>query len=45
MLRYNMKTVIVVMLTVMLTACGTAGGMVGGAGEDLRKVGDWIKSK
>lgn len=40
-----MKTVIVVMLTVMLTACGTAGGMVGGAGEDLRKVGDWIKSK
>lgn len=45
MLRYNMKTVIVVLLAFMLTACGTAGGMVGGAGEDLRKVGDWIKSK
>mgnify|MGYP003333752837 FL=1 len=40
-----MKTVITVILALCLTACGTAGGLVGGMGEDLKKAGDWIKSK
>lgn len=40
-----MKTVITVILALCLTACGTVGGLVGGAGEDLKKAGDWIKSK
>ena len=40
-----MKTVITVILALSLTACGTVGGLVGGMGEDLKKAGDWIKSK
>jgi predicted small secreted protein len=40
-----MKTLFVIVLSVMLTACGTLGGAVSGAGEDLSKVGEWIKSK
>jgi predicted small secreted protein len=40
-----MKTVVTVILALCLTACGTAGGLVGGMGEDLKKAGDWIKSK
>jgi predicted small secreted protein len=39
------KKLFVIVLATMLTACGTAGGLVGGAGEDLKKVGEWIKSK
>ncbi len=36
----------VMILTVcLLTGCGTLGGAVSGAGEDLQKVGGWIKSK
>lgn len=37
----------VVLFTVvmMLTGCGTVGGAVSGAGTDLQKAGDWIKSK
>lgn len=27
-----------------LTACGTVGGAVDGAGDDLKKVGKWVKS-
>jgi predicted small secreted protein len=40
-----MKTLFVIVLSVMLTACSTLGGAVSGAGEDLSKVGEWIKSK
>lgn len=40
-----MKTILTIMLTLSLTACGTTGGLVGGMGEDLKKAGDWIKSK
>jgi len=40
-----MKTVITVILALCLTACGTVGGLVGGMGEDMKKAGDWIKSK
>jgi predicted small secreted protein len=40
-----MKVLSVVLFSVFLTACGTLGGAVGGAGEDLQKAGNWIKSK
>ena len=40
-----MKKLLSVLLVFMLTACGTMGGMVGGAGDDLRKAGDWIKTR
>ena len=40
-----MKYVYIMMLSVILTGCGTLGGAVSGAGEDLSKVGEWIKSK
>jgi predicted small secreted protein len=40
-----MKYVFVMMMVLSLTACGTLGGAVSGAGEDLSKVGEWIKSK
>jgi len=37
--------VIVAMIAAVLSACGTLGGAVSGAGQDLSKAGDWIKSK
>ena len=40
-----MKKAVIILLASMLTACGTMGGMVGGAGEDLKKAGDWIKTR
>jgi len=36
---------IVAFVASMLSACGTVGGAIGGAGQDLSKAGDWIKSK
>lgn len=39
-----MKALIFVVV-VSLTGCGTVGGLVGGAGTDLQRAGDWIKSK
>jgi predicted small secreted protein len=41
---YIMKALIFVVV-VSLTGCGTVGGAVSGAGTDLQKAGDWIKSK
>lgn len=29
----------------MVTGCGTVGGAVSGAGSDLSRAGDWIKSR
>ena len=40
-----MKFLTVLILATVLTACGTVGGAVSGAGTDLQKAGDWIKSK
>jgi predicted small secreted protein len=40
-----MKKLIVIFSTVMLTACGTVGGAIQGAGEDLSKAGEWIRSQ
>ena len=40
-----MKILFVIAMSVMLTACGTLGGAISGAGEDLSKIGEWIKDK
>ena len=40
-----MKKAVLVLLVSMLTACGTVGGMVSGAGDDLKKAGEWVKSR
>jgi predicted small secreted protein len=40
-----MKTFFVILMSALLAACGTLGGAVSGAGEDLTKVGEWIRSK
>ena len=37
--------VIVAMIAAVLSACGTVGGAMSGAGQDLGKAGDWIRSK
>lgn len=38
-----MKAIIVVMLSVSLAGCGTLGGAMSGAGEDMKRAGEWIK--
>jgi len=40
-----MKLVSVLILCASLAACGTVGGAVSGAGTDLSRAGEWIKSK
>jgi len=40
-----MKHLIMIAVLAVLTGCGTMGGMVGGAGDDLKKAGDWIKTR
>lgn len=39
-----MRTLIFVVV-ITLTGCGTVGGAVSGAGTDLQKAGEWIKSR
>lgn len=40
-----MKQIVVAMAVAVLAGCGTVGGLMSGAGDDMRKAGDWIKSK
>jgi predicted small secreted protein len=40
-----MKTLFVMLLITALTGCGTVGGAISGAGTDLSRAGDWIKSR
>jgi predicted small secreted protein len=41
-----MKLIATVLFSMfVLSGCGTIGGAVGGAGTDLQKAGDWIKSR
>lgn len=40
-----MKHLVVVVLMACVTGCGTIGGAVSGAGSDLTKAGEWIRSK
>ncbi len=38
-------SVSVLLSIVLLSGCGTVGGTISGVGEDLRRAGDWIRSK
>ena len=40
-----MKTLIPILFVVTITGCGTVGGAVSGAGNDLQRAGEWIKSR
>lgn len=40
-----MKFTLVCFLTLTLVGCGTVGGTVSGAGSDLQRAGEWIKSR
>lgn len=43
-----MKTVVTIFLGVfvmVVSGCGTIGGAVSGAGTDLQRAGNWIKSR
>ena len=35
----------VICLALILSGCGTVGGAVSGAGTDLQRAGDWIKTR
>ena len=40
-----MKVFVTFFLAMFLTACGTIGGAVSGAGTDMSRAGEWIKSR
>jgi predicted small secreted protein len=40
-----MKYVLAILVSFALTGCGTVGGAISGAGEDLSKAGEWIRSR
>lgn len=40
-----MKIFISAVAIFVLTGCGTVGGAISGAGTDLQRAGEWIKSK
>ena len=45
---YNGVTVykfLLVMFIVFVAGCGTVGGTLSGAGTDLQRAGDWIKTR
>ena len=41
----NDKFLIILIMVYMVTGCGTVGGAVSGAGQDLSKAGEWIKTR
>lgn len=40
-----MRFLAIVVVALALQACGTVGGLVSGAGDDLKRAGDWVKSR
>ena len=44
-MKFLTMLVVTILAAVNLTACGTIGGAVSGAGEDLSKAGEWIRSR
>ena len=40
-----MRALVTLAIMIALTGCGTVGGAVSGAGTDLQKAGEWIRSK
>lgn len=41
----KMQYLIVSLLLITVSGCGTVGGAVSGAGQDLSKAGEWIRSR
>lgn len=39
------RFMLLIALCSVLSACGTMGGAVGGAGDDLKRAGDWIRTR
>jgi predicted small secreted protein len=37
--------ILLICLILSLVGCGTVGGAVSGAGQDLSKAGEWIRSR
>ena len=44
-MKFLTMLAITILAAVNLTACGTIGGAVSGAGTDLTKAGEWIRSR
>jgi len=40
-----MKQIVIAISVLCLTACGTVGGAISGAGTDLHKAGEWIRTR
>jgi len=40
-----MKHLLLVVMMMVVSGCGTVGGVVSGAGDDLKKAGEWVKSR
>lgn len=43
-MKLTLNILILVLLSTMV-GCGTVGGAVSGAGTDLQKAGEWIKTR
>lgn len=41
----KIKFLLLVSSMSLLTACGTVGGAVSGAGTDLQRAGEWIRTR
>lgn len=39
------KHILILVLLLAVVGCGTVGGAVSGAGSDLQKAGEWIKTR
>jgi predicted small secreted protein len=33
------------LMLLLVTACGTVGGAIDGAGDDLKRAGQWVKNR
>ena len=40
-----MKHLLLIAMIMVVSGCGTVGGAVSGAGDDLKKAGEWVKSR
>ena len=38
-----MKIILAILLSVTAVGCGTLGSAISGAGEDMKRAGDWVK--
>jgi predicted small secreted protein len=43
--KFLLSPVVFGIVILILTGCGTVGGAVSGAGSDLQRAGEWIKTR